>query len=64
MNIDQSAMCCISMDSSRQALQTGGFFFLNFEIIFRITVVFFFIIVALGLCMRGGGGICADQHAF
>ena len=20
--------------------------------------------MALGLCMRGGGGICADQHAF
>ena len=23
MNIDQSALCCISMDSSRQALQTN-----------------------------------------
>ena len=22
------------------------------------------IILALGLCMRGGGGICADQHGF
>ena len=22
------------------------------------------IIVALGSCMRGGGGICADRHAF
>ena len=25
---------------------------------------FFKIIVALGLCMRGGRGICADQHVF
>ena len=27
-------------------------------------IFFFFIIVALGLCMHGWGGICADQHVF
>ena len=37
MNIDQSAMCYISIDSSRQSLQTNDFFF-KFEkkIYFRI----------------------------
>ena len=53
------------MDLSRQALlQTNGKLLSNFGIIFRINYNFFKIIVALGLCMRGGGGICADQHAF
>ena len=33
------------------------------ESFFKLTN-FFEIIVELGLCMRGGGGICADQHAF
>ena len=32
-------------------------FKLTNSLIFKITVV-------LGLCMRGGGGICADQHSF
>ena len=36
-------------------------FFFKFEIIFWINYNFFKIIVALGLCKRGGGGICADQ---
>ena len=27
MDIDQIAMCCISMDLSQRALQTDGFFF-------------------------------------
>ena len=40
------------------------YIFLNFGIIFRINYNFYEIIVALGLCMRGRGGICADQHAF
>ena len=35
VNIDQSAVCCISMDSSRQAIQTKRIF-LNFGIICRI----------------------------
>ena len=30
VNIDQSAMCYISMDSSRQALQTNGKLLSNF----------------------------------
>ena len=42
MNIDQTAMRYISMDTSRQALQMEIF---------------------LGLCMLGGEGIPADQHA-
>ena len=66
MNIDQSAVyyiIYISMDLTQQALQTNVKF-LNLGIIFRISYNFFKIIVALGLCKRGGGGICAEQHAF
>ena len=36
MNIDQSAMCYMSMDSSLQALQANGKLFSNFEFVFRI----------------------------
>ena len=37
MNIDQSAMCYISMDLSRQALKTNGmFFFSNFKFFFEL----------------------------
>ena len=61
MNIDESAMFYISIDSSGQALQTNIKLFSNFEIIFRINYIFLCIIMALGLCMRGGGGICADS---
>ena len=63
MNIDQSAMCYTSMDSSQKALQTWKAFFPISESFFELTTIFK-IIVVLGLCMRGGGGICADQHAF
>ena len=58
----QTAMCYISIDSSWHALQINGKPFSNFGIIFWITL--FIIIVALGLGMRGGGGIYADQHPF
>ena len=64
VNIDQSAMCYISMDLTQQALQTNGKLFSNFGIIFRISYTFFKIIVALGLSKRGEGGIYAEQHAF
>ena len=47
--MEQVSLCFISMDSSRQALQTNGNFFF---IIFRIYI--FLIIVALGLCMQDG----------
>ena len=40
------------------------FFFQILESFFKLTTIFKKIIVALGLCMRGLGGICADQHAF
>ena len=36
----ESAMCYISMDSTRQALQTNGKLFPNFGIIFRISYIF------------------------
>ena len=40
-------------------------YFSNFGIIFTNRLQFFLkIIVALGLCMQGGGGICVDKHAF
>ena len=52
------------MDSSQRALQTNGKLLSNFGIIFRINYNFYKIIVTLGLCMRGWGGICADQQAF
>ena len=48
------------MDLTRQALQTNVKFFFKFGIIFRISNKFFKIIMALGLCKRGGGGICAE----
>ena len=41
VNIDQIAMCYISMDSSRQALQTyESFFFQIFESFFELTTLF------------------------
>ena len=40
MNIDRTAMNCISMDLTQQALQTNGRLFLNFVIIFRISYFF------------------------
>ena len=52
------------MDSSQRALQTNEKLFSNFEIIFRISYNFFKILVALALYKRGGGCICAKQHAF
>ena len=59
LNIDRSAMYYVSMDLTRQALQTNGKLFPNFGIIFRIGYNFFFlIIVALDLCKGCGGGIC------
>ena len=65
MNIDQIAMCYISMDLTRQALQTNGKFFSNFQNHFSIELQFLKIIVVLGICMRGRGGIkfCADHAA-
>ena len=40
VNIDRSAMCYISMDLTRQPLQTNGELFSNFGIIFRISYNF------------------------
>ena len=70
MNIDESAICYISMDSflQAQALQTNGKLYQISESFFELSTFFFFffflIIVALGLYRRGRGGICADQSAF
>ena len=47
MDIDQSAMCYLSMDLFRHALQT-------YDSIFQISESFFKIIVALGLCIQSG----------
>ena len=41
VNIERSAMCYISIDSTRQALQTNVKLFSNFGIIFRISYNFF-----------------------
>ena len=48
---------------SQQALQTYGKFFLILESFYKLTTIFN-IIVAVDLCRSGGGGICADHHAF
>ena len=40
-----------------------SFFFQILESFFE-SVTIFEIILALGLCKRGGGGICAEEHAF
>ena len=37
MNIDQIAMCYMSVDSTRQALQTNGKLFSDFGIVFQIS---------------------------
>ena len=50
------------MDLTRQTLQTNKKLFSNLESFFEL-VTFFKIIVALGLCKPGLGGICAEQHA-
>ena len=52
--IKVQSMCYTSMDSSQRALRTDESSS-NFGIIFWINYNFFEIIVALGLCMRGGG---------
>ena len=36
VNIDQSALCCISMDSSQQALQSNEKHFSNFNFVFKL----------------------------
>ena len=51
------------MDLTRQALQTNVKLFQISESFFELVAIFE-IIVALGLCKRGGGGIFAEQHAF
>ena len=38
-------------------------FFPILELLFELVTIFK-IILALGLCKRGGGGICAEKHAF
>ena len=55
----------ISMDLTQQALLTNGKFLQILESFFELVTFFSFfqIIVALGLCKQGGGGICAE-HAF
>ena len=54
MNIDQTVMCYISMELTRQALQTNGKLSSNFGLVFRINYIQFFKIVELGLCLRVG----------
>ena len=39
-------------------------FFIFWNPFLRYFKFFNKIIVALGLCILGGGGICSDQHAF
>ena len=39
VNIDQSAMCYTSMNSSRQALQTNGKLFSSFEFVFELVKI-------------------------
>ena len=52
------------MDSSPQALQTNGKLFrIRFQIIGRKPKNIQRI-TRFGLYKRGGGGICANQHAF
>ena len=55
MNIDQSELYYISMDLTQQALQTNVKFFFQILKSFFELVTIFKIIVALGLCKRGGG---------
>ena len=38
--------------------------FQNWKSFFELATFFFKLLVAFGLCMQGGGGICADQPAF
>ena len=51
------------MDSFQRALQNNGKL-LKFRSHFLNWLQILKIIVALGLCKLGGGGICADQHTF
>ena len=46
------------------ALQSNRKLFLKFRNNFLNELHVFVIIVVLGLCMRGEGGICDEQHAF
>ena len=66
MNIDQMAMCYISMDSSQRALQSANQLkdFSNFKTIFQFNYTFQNKWYILGLYMRVKEGICVDQHAF
>ena len=58
INVDVLAK---SIDLARQALQAHENLQIS-EYFFELTTIFK-ILVALGLCMQGGEGICADQHA-
>ena len=52
------------MDLSQRALQTNRKLFQISELFFELVIFFRYLIVALCLCMLGGGGTCADQHTF
>ena len=54
----------ISIDSTQKALQINGKLFFQISESFFDQITIYKIIVTLGLCKRGGGGICAEQHAF
>ena len=52
VSIDQSAVCYISMDLSRRALQTNGKRFSNFKIIYRINYIKKIVVLCINACVK------------
>ena len=53
MNIDQSAMCYTSMDSTQQALQNNGRIFSNFKFVSELMGCFYFLLLLFSEYVRG-----------
>ena len=63
MNTDQIAMCYISIDTSRQALQTNGKLISNSDSFLELNSYIKKNNGGVGFMQARWGGICAEQHA-
>ena len=62
VNIDQIEMCYKWIRLNELYKLMESCFQISESFFDSVTIIK--IIVAFGLCKRGGGGICAEQHAF
>ena len=62
MNIDQSELYLLYINGIDSTISANYCEAFQISELFFELVTIFKIIVALGLCKLGGGGICAEQH--